>query len=465
VKWLQRSNSNCVNSNTEGSSKFQDLKSSSPLYLLINGTTVMWIFVIALVFWNSYRGINWIYALSFDVEDGWCVKNKQGLGGHCFGDFGLMYEIGLSANSFITSGPGATVTPFSAIIFKVLSFFEYDVALMGMFTTYCLLMVHMLYKATRNLHSTHRLYLIVFLGLLTLGTLTALDRMNPILFIPFLLYCYLTAIEEKRFTKAAILISLMVSIKFWALLFIVPIVYAKKVKALVFAIALSMTLYIVPLLILPGSLVVEMKNSLESILDREYGSGISKYSISTYGLILKLKCFLNSTTCEPTRLGDQFSRGILLVLFLAFLYIFISIFSIKTLSEYPDIKYVPLISIGYLSVPEAASYNAVLMSTIVAIYVHYNQRSFADRSKEVLKPSSEILFINKATMLALVLTMPPLAAFGNLVFSDFKTLRIQTVLIPITWNILLLLIIWNMVHMRRKSPERIKEKKHEGVLE
>ena len=84
---------------------FTDWRDSSRVTsAFLIGVFLLWPLAIAGIFVSSYLGVAPTAALSFGVVDGWCSQGSEGLGSHCFGDFGMPYSQSISPNGPYTPG-------------------------------------------------------------------------------------------------------------------------------------------------------------------------------------------------------------------------------------------------------------------------------------------------------------------------------------------------------------------------
>lgn len=168
------------------------------------------------IYLSSYFQVNLTESLIFNVDDGWCDPQNQGIGLHCFGDFYAFMQ-------FNFENPWKdTITPYppvSLIFFKALkSLYVLTQSSNLVLVLYLIALVFALVFPILHLYyskrvSSKQVCLIMVLVLFSLApTLMVIDRGNNIGFaVPFIYLAYIFLIQGKDFS----FLMMIVVISLW----------------------------------------------------------------------------------------------------------------------------------------------------------------------------------------------------------------------------------------------------------
>jgi hypothetical protein len=157
---------------------------------------------ISSIFLSSYFQLNLTESLIFNVSDGWCNPQNQGIGLHCFGDFyaGMQADYENPWRDSITAYP-----PFSLIFFKLLQSIYlmtgYSNIILYLYLTALSLalafpVLHLFF--TKRVKSKKLCISMLFVVFSLAPSLMVIDRGNNIGFaVPFIYLAYISLIHSK----------------------------------------------------------------------------------------------------------------------------------------------------------------------------------------------------------------------------------------------------------------------------
>jgi hypothetical protein len=399
--------------------------------LLLKIVIYGWALVGATLVVYSYVGVQWTEVLVFSVSDGWCDVESQGLGRHCFGDFGILHAVD-SQSLYLEPNVAGRNPPFVNLLGLFSQNVHYNWGLLITLLSMIALQFEMLRRATVLLSPLERAVCQVFLGLLAFGSIASLDRGNLTLLVSPMIYFFCVSIVKERYLSASFLIGLMFALKFWAVIFLLAFFAKRKWRYVAISSANMCLVTLLPLFFFEGNLKNKLENIVLSVLDREYGAFLAQFSTSLFSLILKIECLIDWSGCQPGRLpeGIPFAAGLAVLLF-SFLS-FISVLSITFWKSNHFLGYLPLITMVFLALPEAQLYNLSVMSTLTALYFWQNQEKVSGNLPHTFRQRRQEVF-TKAVLVGIAVTSLPIAFYVGFVLPSAENLRLPTVYAPLLW--------------------------------
>lgn len=399
---------------------------------LLNSLLWCWLFVIASIVLASYLGYSFTEAISFHVDDGWCPIGKSALGAHCFGDFGHPYLRGGFNDVYVNGNQVVLNSPFVLLIFEVLRLFPYRVILALFLSAAAIAMVYPVFAASRHFSGISRSAAIFTCGVGSLGFLSAIDRANPVVFVPLIAYQLVLMVDRGDWTRGAVLLAFGSAIKFWFPLLVLPFLLQRKFRHVLLSASLALMLHLIPLALFPGNYLANLQMSLRAIFSNDFQKLFQPYAISIVAFIRRIGCAIRDRgTCNTlsTDWGLESTTAIgvvvasLLILWASICYL-----------RFPPknvMRYAPLLSLGAVAVPTAQTYNSVMFITIAALVILWDSEHSEASTSWSLR-------------LVLCSTLPPFAIFfvGNSVFSSTNgsdpgpMFRLHYYLIPV------IVLIW-----------------------
>lgn len=404
----------------------------------------LWIFVVVGILVHGYMGRTWSAVQSFQVNDSWCNLKSEGLGSHCFGDFGLPYYRGMRDQVYVPGNFAASNTPITALLFELLRFISYNKALL-VYLSILFASIIIPFSLSKNLGTfSNRLVVSIFCGALTTGSISALDRGNHVVLVIPLLYFYVLSIEEERWNRAVGLLVCISLLKFWGIIFIVALIARRQwARTLLSAVAVPL-ISIIAIGLFPGTLMGNVRAMLTMVTNRDYSNSIAGYSISIAGFFRRVACALTSNDVCNTRISSNsffsstfFSLTILISLFTL-------VFVLMRSKNAPThIWIAALISLGFLSVPDAPVYNMSLTAVIVSVFA----------TKKVVIDNWKLS--NYSLLVALLISNTPFTFYSN-VASRFSStsgdnlpiFRSDYWIMPFAWIIFLLAVVYDLFNNR-----------------
>ncbi len=301
------------------------------------------------------------------IPDGWCSLPDEGIGNHCFGDFGFPRSVEYHSTIFKEASPYLGNTPLTIMLFIVLKKLSYNFGLIIYLAVLALATMAPIWAGTKGKTLIVRISSSIFLGLLSIGTIAAIDRGNFVLAIIPLAYIFFTT--RNKFIRKSCLF-LIINLKFWGVLFFLILLSQRRYKEIIIVTFSSAIFNLIILQLLSGNAINALKSIFDSIISRAYGDYVQQYSISIFGFIRRSTCLLgyNQSCNGPYEL----------IPFLALLvfYVFVSIalvlsFVYAKKSELVlSVRYSPTIICTFLLVPEAPIYQISLIIIIVSLLAH-----------------------------------------------------------------------------------------------
>lgn len=384
-----------------------------------------WLVVIVSIVVASYLGYSFTEAISFRADDGWCPIGESALGVHCFGDFGHPYLRGGFDDIYVNGNHVVLNSPFVLLIFEVLRLFPFRIVLILFLSAAAVAMVYPVFAASRRLSGISRSAAIFTCGVGSLGFLSAIDRANPVVFMPLVAYQLVLMVDRGDWTRGAFLLALGSAIKFWFPLMVLPFLLQRKFRHVLLSASLALVLHLVPLAFFAGNYLANLEMSLKAVFSNDFQKLFQPYAISIVALIRRVGCAIRDRgTCYTlsTDWGLESTTAIgvvvasLLILWASICYL-----------RFPPknaMRYAPLLSLGAVAVPTAQTYNSVMFVSIGALLILWNSRESTSWSMRVVLCS----------------TLPPFAVFfvGDSVFSSTNgahpgpMFRLHYYLIPVT---------------------------------
>lgn len=390
---------------------------------------------------HGYFGKTWSESLVFKVQDGWCDNVVDGIGLHCFGDFGLAYYQGdfydafpvdYVADNFIT-----TNTPLSIVIFKLFGLLGYD----GALTTYIIIsiisIVFPLLHASRGMEILDRSIVVVFGGILAAGTIATLDRGNHIGFLVTPTYLYLSAMATGKSRSVVLWGVVVAALKFWGVLFLLPLLVLRRLKNLVLAGSLTVLAYLIPLASFEGGFASSVRTMFQVNVSNRIASITAPYNISANGLVQRVVCGARrGHWCNTSDQANHYAlQGIVAIVVVAALLVCIALIVVA----FADI---PLVGLGCLTavpqfvVHDAALYSTVFSCCLLALAISWSHGSqdqvsaLARQNPLVMALMNSVLVV---TVVPIAMTIKSLSWWASSNGSANPEFKIQYWLYPMSW--------------------------------
>ena len=397
----------------------------------------------------SYLNIQWTDLLIFKVDDGWCHLPKEGVGRHCFGDFGLAYFRGDFYNKFhqfyVKDNYVVTNTPPTIVLFMVLKLLPYNFAL-ALYQIIGLALCGLAVSwGAANLRRTDKAIAIVLGGLLTYGTLSAIDRGNHVILLVFPSVVYLKSIVEKRWLRACFALLPIALLKFWGPVLVLPLLIARRWREALLAAGATLLGYLIPLALFPGGLTANFHTMFAVNSRIDIANLTMPYNISFNGFISRTICAVRTQTwCNTSDASSHYQLERLVPL-LALLFIVALVVWVCSLHrEEPQVYGAAILLLPILAIPDAAPYNSVFAVAILSVVLRYsevNNPTIQNRSSGRLRAISlsirDIALLVSLTPVAFRLTTTSILASSN--GGSNPIIRIQYWLIAPLWIAYLIL--------------------------
>ena len=346
-------------------SVFEITDTNSFLKRLVEVQTCFWVLVVAGILVHGYLGRTWSEVEVFRIADGWC-ENGQGLGQHCFGDFGMNYQL-VKPDLYIEGSLPATNTPLANLIFALLQKFSYNSALSIYIFTLIIAAFIPFIVGQKSQPLGFRLQMATLFGLISIGTIGAIDRGNHVLMVPLLLYGYLISIEKGYWKRATIILILLSLLKFWGIIFVVALIAKSRYRNAITAVLSTPLLTVILLIPFKGSLSDKIPAMLRAVTDRGLGNILAPYAFSAHVFFRRIVCALESnTTCNLADQQDRWLASPYLSLAILLVLLLLVIPIMRNSSQTPHIWMLTLASVSFLGIPEAPVYQLSVLSGAIA---------------------------------------------------------------------------------------------------
>jgi hypothetical protein len=409
------------------------LENASSLEQWTKIQTILWMFVAFSILFYGYTGRIWSEIQVFRVVDGWCDLKTQGLGNHCFGDFGLAYNRGYGISTYEGGNLASSNTPLTAMIFEILRLFSYRTALVIYLVVLAACLLLPFVNSASQVRRSSQLQMGIYFGLISSGGLAALDRGNHVVtLIPFIV-AFFWAVKKEHWKRASVMLAIMTMLKFWGFIFVVALIARGRWKNAFSALGGATVMSLGLLTYFPGEMTQKVRSIFEMVGNREYANQIAPYALSIQGLFRRSHCALTSSTwCDTQQQADSWIASPLLGA--TILAILLSIVALMARSRLvPDhIWNSALISVCFIGVPDSPIYQISLVAAIAALVsifgFNFNLRDWKWSSLTLMTAIS-------LSSIPLSINQPGNSRFALGISGGDVFFRLDLWLIPIIWLI------------------------------
>jgi len=360
----------------------------------------------------GYQGKFWSQEVIFLINDGHC-KTLEGIGLHCFGDFGFPFNGVKDPLLYSENNLVLTINPPMIFVFKLLGVLPYKQAMFLYLFCSILAICSPFFNRSSKITVSDKIIWSIVTGLLSIGSLAALDRANNVIFTVPLLFGYIFAVHKSRWNLALLMVVLIAALKIWAIFLIVALVARGRYRHAGLAVFLSGLVNFLPIMALhllghPYGLLAKLRFTVGAMFNVGYANHVSTYSISFSALLKRIFCIFNSNTAcnmpEASRavVGSSVVKTLIIIVCLVIVY---GLFKIKNVPQY--VWMTAISGLPVVVVPDAAIYNS---STVVAGLAAILAFQVVDQ-REVKQKLSKIWEI--LTSLPIVVSLISFSAVSN----------------------------------------------------
>jgi hypothetical protein len=403
----------------------------------------LWVLAALAALAGSYWGVSFSYALSFAVEDGWCDTSTDGIGRHCFGDFGLPFYVGGSpgevpSHGYTEGNINGTNTPMVVLFFQVFNFLPYRILLIATLLAYLGSMLWLMLYATRDIPAGTRSVTVVFGGLLSVGLLVGIDRANHVVLMAPLLGLLLVA--RTPFWRIFAM-TLLICLKFWGVIFIIVLLKRRRYKEAALAAILAGVLSAGALVLATGNLLSSFSSMVRMVTSREVADMVTPYSVSFIATLRKASCLMPESGLCPVDASSGSLAVLATSVSIMVILVIVAWVSLGKETWSPFVRFAPLVGIVVLGLPEAGVYVLVLVPVLTALLA-------LDARKES-NVGEQPVWLSVSLIGAIALTTVPVSAFWvlNVDGSEFL-LRWQYLISPLAWTVFLATMVVALVKSR-----------------
>lgn len=387
-----------------------------------------------LALFASYFGAPISSHLSFQVEDGWCTS-PQGIGGHCFGDFGLPWGEIQSRDPYAGQTILASNPPLVLLLFKyVLGPLDYNVALIAYLSISVVSVSLALFLLARNFRFGNAdSATLVLVGLTSIGFLTAFDRGNHVWMVVPLIVWAILAESRGQSLNTVLSFAVLGAVKFWGPVFTLILAIRGKWKEFFLTLPAIALLYGLPVAFLSElSLSQRIQGFVAGVLNDSVSMNVSQYSISPYGLGLKVYCDFLASDCNLRILGELRLESQWLAVVAGAVMIIAAVLS-SYFQRKASAIWLPFFLLPIVALPESSLYNLVVLPVAMVIA----SANWNENVKSTARGSRIFLVF-------VLISMVPLAVdFGLVEVGSFAELTLswktQAILAPLLLGLLTLI--------------------------
>lgn len=427
---------------------------------ILAGVVGFFVVISLIVFsFHSYNGVALTEAFSFWVADGWCDPSRgEGVGFHCFGDFGFPYSRGGGELLYADGNLAAANTPFVAVAFLGLELLPYNAAL-AFYLAIFLGLVCLVLQRHKSETDTSILVSLP-LVLLSVGVWAAFDRGNHVLVYLPIVYFLICWTRDGRMRRVLFLLILAGLLKWWGpLLVLIPLAVGYLRVALA-SVAGTVIGHFAFLSIYPeDGFLTRVRLTFAAVTDSAYAEHQSQYAVSGASFIGRVVCaWPGGADCQNVLPRAMISGGNLTVavVSLVFAGLCFAVVRIRGLDDNSAVF--AAASLCFLAVPDAVVYNLVAASA-AALLIRENLVAGRERpssaSAEKVSQSRRVEYILLA--LALGASVVPLA-FVNIeglpplmppLLGAFGSFKFAAVAVPLSSLLLLVFSLGRSLSARR----------------
>lgn len=336
---------------------------SRVIRILVASTPIVWALVLLSVLLTEYRGVPWSEAFSFGINDGWCDPDAgEGIGVHCFGDFGYPYNKGGQDSEYSTGNGVANNTPLILHFFNVLRVLDYNSALLVYLSALVIPTIVLSFWIYRRTSGDSKIAMLAIFGATSTGSLMAFDRGNHVAWFLPLIVAIVIAAKNGNNRMSLSLIVLAGLLKWWGPLLVCVLLIRKRYRDSAIALASTALLNLLLLLLFRTSGVsfeARLRSTIAEIFNQDYGLYVSRMAVSLTSWIGRLICWWSDDVeCADVYPGEMIPSRVIPV-GLALLLFGSTVFTGRRLGLASPFTLFGIGSLAFLAVPEAAAYNLV----------------------------------------------------------------------------------------------------------
>jgi len=411
--------------------------------------------VIVGIIFAGYKGIHWSELLSFRVDDGWCRTGIEGIGRHCFGDFGLPYNRGNFQNVYEPGNMDATSTPLTAVIFEFFRLFPYDIALV-IYQSWMILSVFLpIFLVSTSYSLAVRIGASTIIGVGSIGAISAIDRGNHVAVLVPLGLAYIISLEKKRWSQALLFLVILSMLKFWGIVLVIGLIANRRYRDSAYAILITALGSLGLLFFFPGGFSLKFSSMYDIVTDKNYAADVAGYATSTHGLVKRVACAFSTTDWCNTEVHARsiFSSSFFSLLIVLFLVGWC--WWLLRIAKAPvEIWGASILALAFMAVPDAPTYNTVFAVAIAALlFWSSNQLGTSDEknrgARKWHRSSTTLVWIIALTQLPMTIFIAytgvgdskSVLASGTSDVPPFFRLNYWTT--PTLWILFVIITLWD----------------------
>jgi hypothetical protein len=255
-------------------------------------------FLVLLQMWvlTFYYGISANERLTWIAQDGnWAGENwgnNLATGKHFFSDLLALRELKIIENSYTHPYP-----PFPVLLSKMLFWLPYKINLYIYLVMFLIALVYPIYSATKHLDFYRRLNFTVIFGLMSIATISGLDRANMECIIPLILFLFYKN-RDINPSRSAIYLGLAIGLKITPIVFFLFYLFHRsRYKQIIIASITAITINVLSAQIMGASNLILLLNKIltqnQTIQSNYIGIGPIPSNISGYQLITNTAYTIN----------------------------------------------------------------------------------------------------------------------------------------------------------------------------
>ena len=404
--------------------------------------------VILGIIYAGYKGIQWSELLSFRVDDGWCRTGLEGIGRHCFGDFGLAFNRGNFENVYEPGNLDATSTPLTAVLFEFLRLFSYDVSLAIFQVVMVLSVCAPIFWSTSGHRWTTRFGASAVLGIGTIGAITAIDRGNHVALLVPLGLAYVISMEKRKWAQAVLFLTILSMLKFWGIVLVIGLIGHKRYRDSAKVVLLTVLGSLGLLAIFPGGFHQKLSSMLASVSDHNYAAKVAGYATSTHGLLKRTACALTTEDwCNTETHAKSIFSSTFFSLMIILCLVGWSWWLLRFAKAPVHIWGTSILALTFMAVPDAPTYNTVFTVAIVAlIFWSSNQTNTIEPNSELSRAwhrsTTVLIWVVALTQLPMTIFIAYSGVFASGTNDVPPFFRLNYWTTPALWLVFVIVTLW-----------------------
>ena len=361
----------------------------------------------------------------------------------------MPYYRGYKPMVFMSGNFSAANTPLVVLTFQFIELVPYKLAILIFLLLLISGVIATAFWGAIKLPTTNMAVIVFAGGLSSIGVIAGIDRGNWIvLFVPLvLMYC--VALQRDKQGLAIATLTVMSVLKFWGIILVVGLLAKRRYRAAATTTLLTLVIYAGSLSVIAGSWNEKIRIMFETVTDRSYGSLVSSRGVSFYSFIVRINCLARDLeSCDRESPAEYLPYATVIAVALALVLSSWAYLMIRKHDKRDDfLAYAPLISLVFLAIPEAFTYNLAVMVAIISLFNRFGSPKL-ESPKSPLHQVMAWAWIAAITFAVLPI---PVSSYTFLSSPRFGEWRMAQITVPLTWTFVVVITCLDLFNRDRDS--------------